>query len=55
MAPGVRKTDRVARFQKMQQAWQKDRWAAGSCLLRLDSWYALAAHAVAYSAAVQAY
>ncbi|KAF6252927.1 hypothetical protein COO60DRAFT_483852 [Scenedesmus sp. NREL 46B-D3] len=26
MAPGVRKTDRVARFQKMQQAWQKDRY-----------------------------
>ncbi|WIA28008.1 hypothetical protein OEZ86_010596 [Tetradesmus obliquus] len=23
---GVRKTDRVARFQKMQQAWQKDRY-----------------------------
>jgi hypothetical protein len=28
VAPGVCKTDRVARFQKMQQAWQKDRWAA---------------------------
>lgn len=27
VAPGVRKTDRVARFQQMQQAWLKDRWA----------------------------
>lgn len=26
VAPGVRKTDRVARFQQMQQQWQRDRW-----------------------------
>ena len=25
VAPGVRKTDRVARFQQMQQQWQRDR------------------------------
>lgn len=29
VAPGVRKTDRVARFQQMQQQWDRDRWVRG--------------------------
>lgn len=29
VAPGVRKTDRVARFQQMQQQWARDRWVPG--------------------------
>jgi hypothetical protein len=28
MAPGVKKVDRVARYNQMQQQWDKDRWVA---------------------------
>jgi hypothetical protein len=29
MAPGVKKVDRVARYNQMQQQWDKDRWVRG--------------------------
>lgn len=31
VAPGVRKTDRVARFQQMSEQWQRDRYAQACC------------------------
>jgi hypothetical protein len=33
VAPGVRKTDRVARFQQLQQQWARDRYVPASWLL----------------------
>jgi hypothetical protein len=36
VAPGVRKTDRVARFQQMQQQWSRDRCALAAFAVSLE-------------------